>query len=46
MAIRAVGFPSRGYKIRKIFAYESNHAKKIIEFCELGPGERKIQDEQ
>ena len=32
MAIRVVKFSSGGYKIRKIFAYESTYPKEIIEF--------------
>jgi hypothetical protein len=32
MAIRAVEFSNRGYKIRKIFAKESTYPKEIIEF--------------
>ena len=32
MAIPVVEFSSRGYKIRKIFAYESTYSKEIIEF--------------
>ena len=32
MAIHVVEFSNGGYKIRKIFAYESTYPKKIIEF--------------
>ena len=32
MAIRVVEFSNGGYKIRKIFAYESTYSKEIIEF--------------
>ena len=30
MVIRVVGFSSRGYKIRNIFAYESTYPKDIL----------------
>ena len=32
MVIQVVKFSSGGYKIRKIFAYESTYSKEIIEF--------------
>ena len=32
MAIPVVEFSNQGYKIRKIFAYESTYSKQIIEF--------------
>ena len=32
MAIRVVEFSKGGYKIRKVFAYESTSSKEIIEF--------------
>ena len=32
MAIRVVEFSIGGYKIRKIFSYESTYPKEIIEF--------------
>ena len=35
MAERVVKFLSRGYKIRKIFAWESKNPKEIIEFWVL-----------
>ena len=35
MAIRVVKFSNGGYKIRKVFAWESTYSKEIIEFWEL-----------
>ena len=35
MAIRVVDFSNGGYKIRKVFAYESTYSKEMIEFWEL-----------
>ena len=35
MVIRVVGFSSRGYKIRKVFAYKSTTLKEMIKFWEL-----------
>ena len=35
MTIGVVEFSNGGYKIRKIFAYESKYSKKIIEFWEF-----------
>ena len=35
MTIRVVEFSNRGYKIRKIFAWESTYSKEIIAFLEL-----------
>jgi hypothetical protein len=32
MAIQVVEFSNGGYKIRKIFVYESTYSKEIIEF--------------
>ena len=32
MAIRVVEFSNRGYKIIKIFAYESTYSKKLLNF--------------
>ena len=32
MAVRVVEFSNGGYKIRKVFAYESIYSKGIIEF--------------
>jgi hypothetical protein len=32
MAIQVVEFSNWGYKITKVFAYESMYSKKIIEF--------------
>ena len=36
MAIRVVDFSNMGYKIRKVFAYESTYSKEIIEIWKLG----------
>ena len=35
MAIRVVEFSNGGYKIRKVFAYESTYSKEFVEFWEL-----------
>jgi hypothetical protein len=39
MAIRVVEFSNGGYKIRKIFAYESTYSKEIIKFENWVSGE-------
>ena len=35
MSIRFVEFSNGGYKIRKVFAYESTYSKEFVEFWEL-----------
>ena len=35
MAVQIMEFQVQGYKIRKIFAYNSTYPKEIIEFWEL-----------
>ena len=35
MSIRVVEFSNGGYKIRKVFAYESTYSKEFVEFWEL-----------
>ena len=35
MSIRVVEFSNGGYKIRKVFAWESTSSKEIIEFWQL-----------
>ena len=36
MAVRVVEFSDDGYKINKMFSWESTYSKEIIEFWELG----------
>ena len=32
MAIRVVEFSNKGYKVKKIFTYESTHQRKLLNF--------------